>query len=114
MMTLPKSLERKIEAFKKAKGATWAKELEGFLDQEVASPMATVLARANMIATQRQNKVSPDTDDDFIIGIAIKAKAHYLVTENTKDIYQTILPKIPPIQVLSVSQALNLWLPKKK
>ena len=64
------------------------------------------------MSTRRQNKVSPDADDNWIIGIAIRAKADYLVTENPKDIHQDLMPKTPPIQVLSVAQALNLWKPR--
>jgi hypothetical protein len=47
MMTLSKSLERKIEAFKKAKGATWMQELEGVLDREVSSSVKIIMARAS-------------------------------------------------------------------
>ncbi len=84
------------------------KNKENFALEDLDAVVALLLTRANIIATSRQNKVSSDADDDFIIGIATKAKAHYLVTENSKDIYQDIMPKTPPIKVLSVAQALNL------
>jgi putative PIN family toxin of toxin-antitoxin system len=90
------------------------KHKENFALEDLDAVVALLLTRANNVATRRQNKVSPDADDDFIIGIAIKAKAQYLVTENTKDIYQSLMPLTPPIKVLTVNQALNLWLPKKK
>jgi uncharacterized protein len=69
--------------------------------------------RATLVPSIRQNKLSPDPDDDWIIGIAIRAKANYLVTENAKDIYQDLIPNALSLKVLSVKQALDIWKPKK-
>ncbi|WP_299433650.1 putative toxin-antitoxin system toxin component, PIN family [uncultured Meiothermus sp.] len=68
--------------------------------------------RGNLVPSTRQNKVSPDPDDDWMIGIAIKAGANLLVTENPKHVYQAIMPRNPPIKVLSIKDALK-WLTSK-
>lgn len=103
-----------VEAAIHTRNELLKKRKESFLLEDLEAMVVLLLAKANLVPTGRQHKVSPDADDDFIIGIAIKAKAQYLVTENTKDIYQNIMPKTPPIKVLSVTQALNVWLRKKK
>ncbi len=49
-MSLPKTLERKLAAFKKIKGATWSKELEGFLDGATSSSVEAVLRKASKMS----------------------------------------------------------------
>jgi putative PIN family toxin of toxin-antitoxin system len=107
-------LQELIEAATLIHGERKKKKKENFALEDLEALVVLLLSKAYFVSTGRQHKVSPDTDDDFIIGIAIKAKASFLITENTKDIYQAIMPKTPPVKVLNVSQALNLWLPKKK
>lgn len=74
---------------------------------DFAALLKLLEARANLVPSSRQNQVSPDPDDDWIIGIAIKAKANLLVTENPKHIYQAVMPRHPPIEVLNIKEALK-------
>ena len=70
--------------------------------------------RATFVASKRQNKLSPDPDDDWIIGIAIKAKATHLISENPKDIRQDLIPKTLSLTVWKVKEALDAWLPRNE
>jgi uncharacterized protein len=70
--------------------------------------------RATFVPSKRQNKLSPDPDDDWIIGIAIRGKVNYLVSENPKDIRQELIPKTLPLTIWKVKEALDAWLPKKR
>jgi hypothetical protein len=76
-------------------------------EESLSNLVAVILKSAKVIPTARMHKVSPDPDDDFIIGIAVKAKASYLITENVKDIFQAIMPQHPPIEVLDSTQAMK-------
>jgi putative PIN family toxin of toxin-antitoxin system len=75
--------------------------------------VAKLQKRAIFVPSKRQNKLSPDPDDDWIIGIAIKAKATHLISENPKDIRQDLIPKTLALTVWRVKEALDVWLPKK-
>jgi putative PIN family toxin of toxin-antitoxin system len=74
---------------------------------DFAALLKLLEARANLVPSSRQNKVSPDPDDDWIIGIATRAKANLLVTENPNHVYQAVMPRHPPIEVLSIKEALK-------
>lgn len=45
---------------------------------------------ATVLPVRKMGEYSPDADDDWIIAIAVKAKADYLVSENTKDVNQQL------------------------
>lgn len=116
-------IERKLDIYTSKKqleelvGVVLAINEEGrrHIDEtDLLALLAKLDKRATLVPSKRQNKLSPDPDDDWIIAIAIKAKADYLVTENTKDIYQELIPATLPLKVLSVKQALDLWKPKRK
>jgi predicted nucleic acid-binding protein len=64
--------------------------------------------RAVFVANRRMGKRSPDADDDWIIGIAIKNKADWLVSQNTQDLYQSLVTPSEKLLVLRISEALNL------
>jgi putative PIN family toxin of toxin-antitoxin system len=64
--------------------------------------------RAEVIPVKLMGKHSPDKDDDWIIAIALKAKAAYLVSENSKDINQNVLPKNSSTKVIVISEAIEL------
>jgi uncharacterized protein len=83
-------------------------------ETDLLALLAKLDKRATLVPSKRQNKLSPDPDDDWIIGIAIRANAEYLVTENPKDIYQGLIPKTLPLKILNVKQALDVWKPKSK
>jgi len=51
--------------------------------------LVVITQKARLVPAGKVNKVSPDPDNDLIIGIAIKAKADLLVTENPKHIHST-------------------------
>jgi hypothetical protein len=50
----------------------------------------------------------------MMIGIAIKAKATHLISENPKDIRQDLIPKTLSLTVWKVKEALDAWLPEKE
>jgi uncharacterized protein len=64
--------------------------------------------RAVFVANRRMGKRSPDADDDWIIGIAIKSKADWLVSQNTQDLFQDLVTPSEKLLVLRISEALNL------
>ncbi len=64
--------------------------------------------RAVFVANRRMGKRSPDADDDWIIGIAIKNKADWLVSQNTQDLYQSLVNPSEKLLVLKISQVLQL------
>jgi hypothetical protein len=76
-------------------------------DEDLKILVRLLNSKAEFVRTARMHKVSPDPDDDWIIGIAIKAKAGYLVTENPKHIHPKLMPKNPPIEVLNIKEALR-------
>lgn len=60
---------------------------------------------AERVTSRRQYKVSPDSDDDFIIAIAVKGKADYLVSENQKHVHQGLIPKNNAVKVVTIKAA---------
>ena len=82
-------------------------------ENDLFALIAKLQKRATFVPSKRQNKLSPDPDDDWIIGIAIKAKATYLISENPKDIRQDLIPEALPLTIWRVKQALDAWLPRK-
>lgn len=62
--------------------------------------------RAVIVANRRYGQRSPDTDDDWIIGIAIEARAEVLVTQNTKDIYPSLIRPSESIQIMTIAEVL--------
>ena len=56
-MTLPKTLERKLEAFKKTKGPGWSKELESLLDEAVTPSVEAVLRKASQITVREAERI---------------------------------------------------------
>lgn len=84
------------------------------VEEDLISLVAKLQRRATVVPSKRQNKLSPDPDDDWIIGIAIKAKAQFLITENPKDINQALIPANLPITIWNVAKALDAWQPKSR
>jgi putative PIN family toxin of toxin-antitoxin system len=82
-------------------------------ENDLFALVAKLQKRANFVPSKRQNKLSPDPDD-WIIGIAIKAKATYLISENPKDVRQDLIPKTLSLTIWRVKEALDAWLPKKR
>jgi hypothetical protein len=56
-LMLPKTLERKLERFKKLKGSTWSKELEGFLDDAVDTSVEHILKRASKLSVKEAEAI---------------------------------------------------------
>ncbi len=56
-MTLPKTLERKLETFKRIKGADWSKELEGLLDGAVSGSVEIVLKKASKMTAKEAETI---------------------------------------------------------
>lgn len=64
--------------------------------------------RAHVLPNRRVSKRSPDPDDNWIIGIALKAKADYLVSENRDHVNQEALPESSSTRVVSIARAVKL------
>jgi hypothetical protein len=56
-LTLPKALERKLEAFKRVKGSAWKDELEELLDDAVDSSVQTVLIKASKLSNKEAEAI---------------------------------------------------------
>jgi uncharacterized protein len=78
-------------------------------EEDIAALIAKLQKRALIVPSKRQHKLSPDPDDDWIIAIASKAKAQYLITENPKDINQKLLPPGSSLTIWNVAKALAVW-----
>ena len=64
--------------------------------------------RAVLVANRRFGERSPDTDDDWIIGIALESRADFLVTQNTADIQQALFRPSEIVRVLTLGAFLHL------
>jgi putative PIN family toxin of toxin-antitoxin system len=62
--------------------------------------------KATIIQDRLMIKTSPDFDDNWILSIAINAKASLLVSQNSKDIYPALLPKSSSLRILGIAEAL--------
>lgn len=56
-MTLPKTLERKLEAFKRTKGPGWSKELEMILDKAVSNSVEAVMQGASKMTVKEAEAI---------------------------------------------------------
>jgi putative PIN family toxin of toxin-antitoxin system len=91
------------------------KKPEKYIPLEVANALVVLIrAKAEVIPDRRMIKSSGDTDDNWIISIAINARADILVSQNRNHIYQEILGKSTKIRVMRIAEALNELAPKKK
>lgn len=91
------------------------KKPEKYIPLEVANALVVLIrAKAKVISDRLMIKSSKDTDDNWIISIAINARADILVSQNRNHIYQEILGKSTKIRIMSIAEALNELTPKKK
>jgi uncharacterized protein len=76
--------------------------------QDLDDLLLVLRKRSEVIPVKLVGKYSPDRDDDWIIAIALKSKADYLVSENSKDINQGILPQNSSVKVMTISKTIGL------
>jgi hypothetical protein len=56
-LMLPKTLERKLETFKKVKGSSWSNELEVLLDSVLDESVEPVLDRATRLSAKEAEAI---------------------------------------------------------
>lgn len=77
-------------------------------EENLQALLRLLRSRAKVLPNRLVGQHSPDKDDDWIIAIALKAKAQYLVSENTLDINPKVIPKNSTLQAVTIGQALRV------